>query len=72
MGNTSSTPEEIEPCFEPAKIIEIETSEEKDKRTLRHLIRANHINYSILYHDLKYHNHLTHVRPLEASTMSSN
>lgn len=40
---------------------EYETSTEKRDRTLKHTLKANHHNYSILYGPLPYHNHLPHV-----------
>jgi hypothetical protein len=41
---------------------DIETAAEKRSRTLKHLIKANHANYSILYNQLRFHNHAPHVR----------
>lgn len=38
----------------------IETNPEKRPRTLKHLLRANHVNYSVIYHNLQYDNHLPH------------
>jgi len=43
------------------EIHDIETSAEKRPRTLKHLLKANHANYSIIYHDLRFHNHTPHV-----------
>jgi hypothetical protein len=43
------------------EVHDIETAAEKRPRTLKHLIKANHANYSIIYHDLRYHNHTPHV-----------
>lgn len=42
------------------EIHSIETDPEKRPRTLKHLLRANHINHSILYNDLHFVNHLSH------------
>ena len=42
-------------------VYEIETSPEKRTRTLKHLVRANHVNYSLIYHSLEYHNHNPHI-----------
>ncbi|KAJ2897290.1 hypothetical protein MKZ38_004801 [Zalerion maritima] len=39
----------------------IERAPEKRPRTLKYLLRANHVNHSILYHNLRYHNHMPHV-----------
>jgi hypothetical protein len=40
---------------------DVETAPEKRPRTLKHLIRANHVNHSIIYHNLQYHNHMPHL-----------
>jgi len=39
---------------------EYDTSAEKRDRTLKHTLKANHHNYSVLYGPLPYHNHLPH------------
>jgi hypothetical protein len=39
----------------------IETSTDRRARCLKHLLRANHVNYSLLYHNLQYDNHNPHV-----------
>ena len=44
------------------QIHDVETSTEKRARTLKHLLRANHANHSIIYHNLQFHNHTPHVR----------
>ncbi|KAH7069249.1 hypothetical protein FB567DRAFT_565001 [Paraphoma chrysanthemicola] len=43
------------------QIHDIETAAEKRPRTLKHLLKANHANYSIIYHDLRFHNHTPHI-----------
>ncbi|CAA9957470.1 DUF4243 domain containing protein [Pyrenophora teres f. maculata] len=43
------------------EVHDIETSAEKRPRTLKHLLKANHANYSIIYHDLRFHNHTPHI-----------
>lgn len=43
------------------KAHEIEAQPEKRARTLKHLLKANHINHSIIYNDLRFHNHLPHI-----------
>ncbi|EGZ76523.1 hypothetical protein NEUTE2DRAFT_77046 [Neurospora tetrasperma FGSC 2509] len=45
----------------PIKVQNIETDADKRPRTLKHLLRANHVNHSILYHDLQYDNHMAHI-----------
>jgi hypothetical protein len=42
-------------------IHDVETAPEKRPRTLKHLLRANHVNYSILYHNLEFDNHMPHL-----------
>jgi len=46
--------------LESVEIHDIETAPEKRPRTLKHLIKANHINHSILYNETRFHNHLPH------------
>ena len=43
------------------EIHDVETAAEKRPRTLKHLLRANHVNHSIIYHDLIFHNHMPHL-----------
>ncbi|KAH7399431.1 hypothetical protein BKA66DRAFT_451804 [Pyrenochaeta sp. MPI-SDFR-AT-0127] len=43
------------------EVHDIETAAEKRPRTLKHLLKANHANYSIIYHDLRFHNHTPHI-----------
>ncbi|KAL1297678.1 hypothetical protein AAFC00_006230 [Neodothiora populina] len=45
----------------PVEIHEIEESPEKRARTLKHFIKGNHINHSIIYHHLEFHNHAPHI-----------
>jgi len=41
-----------------------ETSTAKRDRTLKHLLRANHHNYAVMYNNQQFHNHLPHVRAI--------
>jgi hypothetical protein len=43
------------------EIHDIETSTDRRARTLKHLIKGNHANHSIIYHDLRFNNHMPHV-----------
>ncbi|KAJ4987389.1 hypothetical protein SVAN01_07127 [Stagonosporopsis vannaccii] len=43
------------------EVHDIETAAEKRSRTLKHLIKANHANHSIIYHGLRFHNHTPHI-----------
>lgn len=51
----------------PVDIHDVETAAEKRPRTLKHLLKANHANYSIIYHELRFHNHTPHVCYFNAS-----
>lgn len=43
------------------EIDDIETSSDRRARTLKHLLKANHANFSIIYHNLNFHNHAPHI-----------
>lgn len=43
------------------EVHDVETQHDKRSRTLKHLIKLNHANHSILYHNLQFHNHLPHI-----------
>jgi hypothetical protein len=45
----------------PVQVYDVETAAEKRPRTLKHLLKANHINFSVFYNDLRFHNHMPHV-----------
>lgn len=45
----------------PVEVHSIETAPEKRPRTLKHLLRANHVNHSIIYHNLQFDNHMPHI-----------
>lgn len=49
----------------PVEAHDVETAAEKRPRTLKHLLKANHANHSIIYHDLRFHNHAPHVSDTE-------
>ena len=42
-------------------IHDIEENPDKRARTLKHLVKANHINHAIIYHNLQFHNHAPHI-----------
>ncbi|OBT80430.1 hypothetical protein VF21_00918 [Pseudogymnoascus sp. 05NY08] len=42
-------------------IHDVETAPEKRARTLKHLIKANHVNFAVLFHDLQFDNHMAHI-----------
>jgi len=43
------------------QIHEIETSSDRRARRLKHLIKANHANFSIIHNNLRFHNHMPHI-----------
>jgi hypothetical protein len=45
----------------PVEVHNVETAPEKRPRTLKHLLRANHVNHSIIYHELRFDNHMPHI-----------
>jgi len=47
--------------IEPVEVHNIETAPEKRPRTLKHLLRANHVNHSVIYHNLEFNNHMPHI-----------
>ncbi len=44
-----------------AQVYDVEAKPEKRALTLKHLIKANHINHSVIYNDLRFHNHTPHI-----------
>ncbi|EEH21550.1 hypothetical protein PABG_03766 [Paracoccidioides brasiliensis Pb03] len=47
--------------LDPVEIHDIETNQQKSARALKHLLKLNHANFSILYHDDRFHNHMPHL-----------
>ncbi|OTA97321.1 hypothetical protein M434DRAFT_392040 [Hypoxylon sp. CO27-5] len=58
VPNTGRTPTIDIPSVE---VHNVETAAEKRPRTLKHLLKANHVNHAILYHNLEFHNHMPHI-----------
>ena len=44
----------------PVEVHSVETNPDKRPRTLKHLLKANHVNHSIIYHNLQFDNHMPH------------
>lgn len=44
-----------------AQVHDVEERPEKRARTLKHLLKANHINHSVIYNHLRFHNHTPHI-----------
>jgi hypothetical protein len=58
FGRTSATgPVNIQ----PVTVYDVETMLDKKARRVKHLLKLNHVNFSILYHNLRFHNHTPHV-----------
>ncbi|KAM5355952.1 hypothetical protein ACJ41O_002598 [Fusarium nematophilum] len=45
----------------PVEVHHIETDPDRRARCLKHLLKANHANYSIVYHNLQFDNHNPHI-----------
>ncbi|KAF4469146.1 Cell cycle checkpoint RAD17 [Fusarium albosuccineum] len=45
----------------PVEVHHVETDPDRRARCLKHLLKANHANYSIVYHNLQYDNHNPHI-----------
>ncbi|KAL8722611.1 MAG: hypothetical protein Q9225_000917 [Loekoesia sp. 1 TL-2023] len=45
----------------PVVVHNVETLHEKRARTLKHLLKLNHVNHSVIYHTLHFHNHMPHL-----------
>ncbi|EGC40750.1 MGS207 protein [Histoplasma capsulatum var. duboisii H88] len=43
------------------EIHDVETAKKKPARALKHLLKLNHVTYSILYHNDRFHNHMPHL-----------
>lgn len=48
--------------LESVEIHDIEIRNEKRARALKHLLKLNHANHSILFNHNRFHNHMPHVR----------
>lgn len=48
--------------IDPVEVHDVELLHGKRARALKHLLKLNHVNHSIIYHYLQFHNHLPHVR----------
>ena len=49
-------------AIKSVSIHDIETKDDPCSRALKHLLKLNHVDHSILYHNLEFHNHIPHVR----------
>ncbi len=53
--------------LEPVDINDVEIFNNKSFQTLKHLMKLNHIDHSILYNENQFHNHMPHVCPAISS-----
>lgn len=60
-SNPSTSSSVISFDLPPVKVHDVETAVEKRLRTLKHLLRANHINHAIFFSNLIFHNHMPHI-----------
>src|SRR4051794_8602431 len=60
FGRTAETGTPIK--ITPVQVHDSETASDKRGRSLKHLLKLNHVNFAILYHHLQFHNHTPHVR----------
>ncbi|KAK2037277.1 hypothetical protein LZ31DRAFT_481623 [Colletotrichum somersetense] len=45
----------------PVEVHDVETDHDRRARCLKHLLRANHVNHSVIYHNLQFDNHAPHI-----------
>jgi hypothetical protein len=58
VGSTSESRAIRLPSVE---IHKIENNPDRRARCLKHLLKANHVNYSVIYHNLQFDNHNPHI-----------
>jgi hypothetical protein len=63
LVNRLLAPASTDPVFDvpPSEVHDLENSTDRRARCLKHLLRANHANYAIIYHDLQFDNHNVHI-----------
>ncbi|KIX03655.1 uncharacterized protein Z518_07208 [Rhinocladiella mackenziei CBS 650.93] len=59
FGQASTNSEPI--AIPSVEVHDIEVSSDKRSRRLKHLLKLNHANFSILYNHLRFHNHTPHI-----------
>ncbi|KAL8952955.1 MAG: hypothetical protein Q9222_001174 [Ikaeria aurantiellina] len=45
----------------PVEVYDVEILQDKRARTLKHLLKLNHVTFSVIYHELEFHNHMSHI-----------
>lgn len=63
LGSGSKTESTKVPTIDlpPVEVHHVETNPDRRARCLKHLLKANHSNYSIVYHNLQYNNQNPHI-----------
>ncbi|MCJ1479282.1 hypothetical protein MMC13_007967 [Lambiella insularis] len=51
----------VQVAIKPVKVHDVETQHDTRARTLKHLLKLNHVNHSIFYHHLQFDNHMPHI-----------
>lgn len=59
--STSTPSRDIAIPLPSVPIHRTETALDKPSRTLKHLLKANHANHSVIYNSLRFHNHAPHI-----------
>ncbi|CRK14195.1 hypothetical protein BN1708_017237 [Verticillium longisporum] len=59
VAGADDAPQAIE--LPPVEVHNVETDAEKRARCLKHLIKANHVNHAIVYHNLQFDNHAAQI-----------
>ncbi|KAF3938453.1 hypothetical protein ABW19_dt0203352 [Dactylella cylindrospora] len=62
MGASWSNPAHNgQQIIKPVESVNVDSQKDPRSRRLTHLLKANHINHAINYHELRFHNHMAHI-----------
>lgn len=59
LTGSGSSPRAID--LPSVEIHHVETNPDRRARCLKHLLKANHVNYSVVYNNLRFNNHTSHI-----------
>jgi hypothetical protein len=59
VGRSTAAPQPIP--VPPIEVQNVDTNPDRRARCLKHLLKGNHVNYSIVYHNLQFDNHNPHI-----------
>ena len=59
LASGAAAPKAID--LPPVEVHDVETNPDRRARCLKHLLKANHVNHSIIYHNLQFDNHAPHI-----------